>query len=141
MKIIIKGNPKGKQSFRFTKKGIKYQPKEVKQREENIQWQVINQLPKDFQPFDCPLWVTKLHYIFAPLKSFSKRKLRAIESDEIIFKDTKPDLTDNLAKLVFDALEGIVYINDSKIVAMDNVRKYYGLVPRIEIEIVPMGVK
>jgi Holliday junction resolvase RusA-like endonuclease len=53
----------------------------------------------------------------------------------IIYKHTRPDLTDNLAKGLFDAMESVVFINDSLIVSLDDVKKYYGIQPRIEIEL------
>ena len=59
----------------------------------------------------------------------------SIEAGEIVYKATKPDLTDNLNKGVFDALQGIIYANDSQIISMDNVKKIYGLLPRVEIEL------
>ncbi len=47
------------------------------------------------------------------------------------FPTTKPDL-DNCAKAIFDALEGILYVNDSRFV--DKVlHKRYGQPPRVEI--------
>ena len=38
-------------------------------------------------------------------------------------------------KGVFDALQGIIYANDSQIISLDNVKKIYGLRPRVEIEL------
>jgi len=138
MRIIIYGDPKAKQSAKFAKIGkfIKsYQPKSVVQNEKNIRAQVLEQLPEDFRPFTENVIVTKLHFVFSPLKGFSKKKIKLIEDGVIVYKNTKPDLTDNLSKSLFDAMEGVVYDNDSRIVAMDNLKKYYGFRPRIELEI------
>ena len=53
------------------------------------------------------------------------------------YPDTKPDL-DNLCKSVTDALEGLIYTNDSRIV--DKIlRKRYGDPPRVEITISEIG--
>ena len=79
--------------------------------------------------------VDKLYYVFSPLKSFTKKKLELIESGKKVFKNTKPDLSDNLNKMLFDAMQGIVYDNDSRVVGMNKVMKFYGNRPRIEIEI------
>jgi len=138
MRIIIYGDPKAKQSAKFAKIGKfinSYQPKSVVQNEKNIRAQVLEQLPEDFRPFTENVIVTKLHFVFSPLKGFSKKKLKLIEDGALIYKNTKPDLTDNLSKSLFDAMEGIVYDNDSRIVAMDNLKKYYGFRPRIELDI------
>jgi len=138
MRIIIYGDPKAKQSAKFAKIGKfinSYQPKSVVQNEKNIRAQVLEQLPEDFRPFTENVIVTKLHFVFSPLKGFSKKKLKLIEDGALIYKNTKPDLTDNLSKSLFDAMEGVVYDNDSRIVAMDNLKKYYGFRPRIELDI------
>lgn len=139
MKVTILGIPKPKQSARFyAKKGkggktmIKsYQKQEVKDAEKNMAFSVISQLPKGFVPYDEPIAVDIL-FVFPPLSSFSKKKKSEIEFGAIYYKDTKPDLTDNLNKGVFDALEGIVFVNDSRICKISS-KKIYGLVPRTEL--------
>lgn len=134
----IIGEPRPKQSARFyhTGKFIKsYQTQTVKNEESNVKMQVIAQLPADFAITQNAIRVTKLHYVFSPLKTMRKSDLKAIEAGELVYKATKPDLTDNLNKGVFDALQGIIYANDSQIISMDNVKKIYGLRPRVEIEL------
>jgi Holliday junction resolvase RusA-like endonuclease len=147
MILTIKGIPKPKQSVRSKviqgKNGkpfvMHYQSNEVKQEESNIQTQVLNQLPIEFRPITITIAITKLHYIFPIPASFNKKQIAFIESGGIIYKGTKPDLTDNLNKGLFDALQGIVFINDSLIVSIDNVKKYYGFIPQtiLELEVVP----
>ena len=139
MKVTVLGIPKPKQSARFyaqTFKGGKtrvrsYQKKEVKDAEKNFAFSVISQLPKNFVPYDEPIAVEVL-FVFPPLSTFSKKKKAEIESGVIYYKETKPDLTDNLNKGVFDALEGIVYVNDSRICAVTS-KKIYGMIPRTEL--------
>ena len=53
----------------------------------------------------------------------------------ILAENTKPDLADNLKKLVNDAMSGIVYKDDGLIVSEDNVKKYYGTGGAIIIEL------
>lgn len=65
-------------------------------------------------------------------KSFSNKKKA---EDRMHFKHTKPDLHDNLNKALFDALEGIVWERDQNVVAMDDVKKYYGTTDQIIIHI------
>lgn len=138
IKLIIKGVPSAKQSTRAAILGKKlrlYQPAKVKLKEENIKLQVLNQLPKDFMMFQCEVHILKCHFIFPIPKSFSKKKINQVKEGKVIYKNTKPDLTDNLSKGLIDAMEGIIFVNDSRIVSMNNYKKYYGVIPRIEIEL------
>ena len=133
MKFKILGIPKAKQSFRYTKSGIRYQPKEVKQTEKDIRQQIIEQLPKDFKPMTGGIWITKLHFVFPAIAGLSKKKKELVESEKLP-KVTAPDL-ENLQKGLNDALEGVVFIRDSQICFLNDVKKLYGTVPRIEIDL------
>lgn len=132
----ILGIPKPKQSARFrimkNKAGKQfissYQKKEVTDNEANIGWSVIQQLPKDFQPFDCAIGM-EAEYVFPIPSSMKKKDVLRVEQGEKIYKPTKPDLPDNLQKIVCDSLAGIVYTNDSRITFM-KVEKYYGTTPK-----------
>lgn len=136
VKIEILGIPKPKQSARFriikNKAGNQfissYQNKSVKDSEANIGYTAIQQLPKGFIPFDCPV-SAYIEYIFPMPAGFNKIKIEAIRSGKKIYKETKPDLSDNLNKGLIDALAGIVYVNDSRIVSLA-AEKYYGFIPK-----------
>lgn len=136
IKLEILGVPKPKQSARFRiakGKGGKtfiasYQKKEVKDNEANIGYTAMQQLPKGFIPFDCPV-AAYFEYIFPIPSSFSKKQKKEIEDGKRVYKETKPDLTDNLNKGTADALAGIIYVNDSRVVSMYAV-KYYGTTPK-----------
>lgn len=135
--IKILGIPQPKQSARFrvqkfgNKSFVKsYQKKEVIENERNFAFDAKSQLPEDFQVMTGPLKVKAL-FVFPPLKSFNKLKLAVLSSGGVIYKDTKPDLQDNLMKGCIDALEGIVFLNDSQICEVSS-RKIYGIVPRVE---------
>jgi Holliday junction resolvase RusA-like endonuclease len=67
--------------------------------------------------------------MYPPLKAFHKEKgkMEAIRNGEIFYKNTKPDLIDNLKKLVFDSMAGIVLKDDSIIVTENDTAKYYGV--------------
>jgi Holliday junction resolvase RusA-like endonuclease len=110
-----------------------YKTSKVRNMENDIKVQALAQLPKDFAPFDEPIGI-RAKFVFPPLKSFPKYKLERIEGGIRIYKDTKPDLTDNLMKGLCDALEGIVYVNDSRICSVET-EKVYGRVPRTEVEV------
>jgi len=140
MKIIITGEPQAKQSARFriqkSKKTDKsfvmsYQKKSVVDNASNIGKVALSQLPLGFVPYDCPILV-KAVFVFPPLSSWNKATKLLFESGEKIYKVSKPDV-DNLQKSVFDGLNGIVYVDDSRIAEIV-VQKIYGKEPRIELE-------
>ena len=112
-----------------------HQPREITDQENNLRAMAISQTPAGFKPFDGPVIVCGLDFIFPPLRSFSQRIYARLGSGEIIYKTTKPDLNDNLCKGLFDALQGIIYLNDSQICEKINTRKIYGFVPGIKLEV------
>lgn len=132
------GEPMPKQSVRSFIRGkniMHYQPQEKVDRTNDYIRQVRAQIPVDWTPFETRVHVTKFHCIYSPLKSFSKAVMNRIEAGEMIYKETQPDLIDNLKKLVFDSMAGIVYKNDGMVVSEDNVKKYYGTGGMILIEL------
>lgn len=134
LKFFIKIIPRAKQSFRYTRSGIRYQPQSIVNYEKNVSAQIVYQLPKDFKPFKVAVEILSIHFIFPPLKNFSKKKIEYLKN-HYLPKTTKPDLTDNLMKSVVDAMKGIVYYDDSQIWHIQDSKKYYGLEPGIKIEI------
>lgn len=137
----ILGTPQAKQSARFRiakkkKSGknfvMSYQIKKVKDTESFIAATVKSQLPKGFKIYDEPISVAVL-FVFPPLKSWSKKKLKELEDGATIYKDTKPDLTDNLMKGLFDAMNKIVYTDDAKVCVVKETKKIFGFEPRIEV--------
>jgi Holliday junction resolvase RusA-like endonuclease len=138
LKLEILGIPQPKQSARFSiVKGriMSYQKKSVKDNEANIGYTVMRQLPSGFVPYDCPVFA-HIEYVFPIPSSFSKKLKQSITDGKRVYKDTKPDLTDNLNKGLIDALAGIVYINDSRIVSIV-ASKYYGTTPKTIIQFKP----
>ena len=134
----ILGIPLPKQSARFYAKNIggktmikSYQKKEVVEKERNIAFDVMSQLPEGFIPYDCPLSM-ELLFVFPPLASMNKATKLAIKKGEIVYKPTKPDLHDNLAKIVADSMNGVVFVDDSRICKVES-QKIYGLIPRTEV--------
>lgn len=75
------------------------------------------------QPLDCPLEVTMFFFLPRP-PSRPKKDL---------YPDRKPDI-DNLSKGIMDCLEGLFWINDSRICDKHS-KKRYDVKPRIVIEI------
>lgn len=146
IKLTLFGEPMPKQSVRSFATGAKtesgkyivnhYQPQEMIERMKDYQFQIRKQLPPGFKMFEEQVHITQMHFIFPPLKSFHKIKGRMDEiySGKIIYKTTKPDLPDNLKKLVNDSMSGIVFKDDNIIVSEDNIKKYYGVGGAIIIE-------
>ncbi len=107
--------PVPKQSARFTKGGHSYQTTKVKAEEKAIAW-----LAKEHAP--SKLWAgpiqARVRYHYACPKSWSNQKA---QEHVWKYKITVPDLT-QLDKLLFDALEGIIYEDDKQIVICESVK-------------------
>jgi Holliday junction resolvase RusA-like endonuclease len=130
LKLVFKGDPKAVQSFRFTRTGRKYQPKEVIKWKEGIINQAKMQLPETWKLLEGPLEFSAT-YVFNATQAIrtNKRKMNILKSGGKIYKITKPDLTDNLPKGLVDALSGVVWVQDQQIAATGWSEKIYGLSP------------
>jgi Holliday junction resolvase RusA-like endonuclease len=133
IEFIIEGKVKPKQSFRYTRFGHKYTPRDVKQYARDIQYSFYAKYPKWLPSmfFEKPLRAEIEVYKQMP-KSFSKiKKQRAIAGE--IRPLIKPDV-DNCTKNIFDALNGIVYPDDKQIVEL-SVAKYYSDTDFVKVRI------
>lgn len=101
-----------------------YQKKKVVQEEQTLA--LIMQEYRPPEIWDGPI---RMHarFIFPWPTGTSAKKRKS----GCFWKATKPDL-DNLEKLLNDAAEGVIYMNDSRI-ADKHVQKVYGDTPCIEI--------
>ena len=132
--FFFKISPRAKQSARFAKVGKfmrSYTSKKTRDYEKNLSLQALSQFKE--KPLAGALKVN-VSFRFAPLSNFPKYKLNMLEKGEIIYKTTKPDLTDNLCKALFDALEGIVFLNDSQICDVKS-EKIFSMEPGIKLMI------
>lgn len=136
IRLVLKGEPMPKQSVRSTKSGHHFQPKKYVDREKDYRKQIADQLPKGFVMFTQEVKITKLHFVYAPLKKFQKMKgyMDKIHSGELIPKVTAGDC-DNLMKLCNDSLSELVFKDDALIYHYSNMGKYYGTAGYIEIEL------
>jgi Holliday junction resolvase RusA-like endonuclease len=91
--------------------------------------QIQSQLPPDFKPLDTSIEMHCVFYKGIP-KSASKKN-RVLMELGIIKCITKPDL-DNYVKLVQDALNKVLYTDDSVITTL-SAEKYYSCKPRAKI--------
>ena len=78
-----------------------------------------------------PLKVS-ITFVFSPPKSYTKKKLKAIE-EGVMYYTKKPDL-DNLAKTILDAYNNVVYKDDSQVVTL-SLNKEYGHADHVKINI------
>jgi Holliday junction resolvase RusA-like endonuclease len=123
MHFIIPIEPSGKKEARRTLGGHVYTDEGTRKAMELISDHVRVQYRGE--PLDEPLWIE--------IKAYRSRpKGKAGE----LFPATKPDY-DNIAKLIGDALEGILWVNDSRIVD-GRISKLFvreGERPRIELKV------
>lgn len=118
--FIIEGRVKAKQSFKYTRDGRKYTPRDVKDYAEYIKGCFIQKFPK-FKPLETPLRV-EIKAFFAPPKSWSKKKQDLALCGEL--KPTvKPDC-DNLFKGIGDSLNGLAYKDDKQIIELKVSKSY-----------------
>jgi Holliday junction resolvase RusA-like endonuclease len=102
LKFIIPIEPEGKKEARRTLRGHVFKHPDSRVAMEEIAAHVRAQYKGE--PLDCPLQVKIMAYRSRP-------KSKRTE----VYAATKPDY-DNIEKLLGDALEGILWVNDARIV-------------------------
>ncbi|MBT2601403.1 MULTISPECIES: RusA family crossover junction endodeoxyribonuclease [unclassified Oceanobacillus] len=130
--FIVPGNPVSQGRPRAGKRGSKiimYDPKESKEYKQYVALIAKQYAPKI--PYEGPLSVRLKIYRQIP-KSTTKKD-RALYIEGIKRPVVKPD-TDNYTKAVLDALNGIIFKDDSQVTDLF-ASKYYSDKPRIEIDI------
>lgn len=125
--------PQPKQSFRARAvrgetekedKVIGYTEAEIKKYQKALVWEMRSQIKPPVVRLTGPLKL-EVTYVFPFLKSHTKSQREAVAGGATLWKDTKPDVTDNLNKPVADAMEGLIMANDSQI-AQILASKMYG---------------
>ena len=114
--IIVKGKVRGKARPRKGKHGF-YTPNDTKSYEEIIKREYIKQCNKKL---DGP--VEFILYIYKTKAKFTKKEKALIEEDKC-WCITKPD-TDNVVKLVLDALNKTAYDDDNQVVKITAFKKW-----------------
>lgn len=145
LNLEFRGIPTAKQSFRFAVREMdngstsihKYTPASVEIAQSTLRAMAQQQLPSGFIPWDGGIMV-RVQYVFPPPKSFGKKRLEEMRAGKRFYKSTKPDLTDNLNKAVFDALQGVVFINDSQVCTF-YAEKIFGDIPMTRISMQHIG--
>ena len=149
IKLVISGDPMGKQRPKFSSAGkfVKtYTPKETT----NYESEVVYEYRKEhkemvFAPHE-EIWATIIAYFKIPKQHYryhKRTKTTDLDKDGKLMKIgdlrplKKPD-TDNIAKICLDALNGIAYPDDSQITTL-LVMKYWSEEPRVEITLESKG--
>jgi len=102
-----------KQSFKTTKTGHSYQPKDIVDFKNAVRWLAKKQLPNTQQ--SASAFHVELIFVFRRPESTKKAlKSQIDEFNALIVKTSKPDV-DNLTKAILDALNGIVWIDDAQV--------------------------
>jgi Holliday junction resolvase RusA-like endonuclease len=114
-KFIIEGVPLTKDNTKIynPRTGKFFLPKKLKQYEEYVKWQILQQKPKDFKIIENPVSL-QLNFYFPDYK--------------------KRDVL-NYTKSLCDALSGLVYKDDS-LIETANIQKFVDKKnPRVEIKV------
>lgn len=127
--ITVPGTPVPKARPRLGKCGV-YTPKKTSDYEGFVAW-CARQKMAGVPPFQDAIRVEVEVYFPIPA-SYSKKKAEQAEQGAI--KHTKKPDADNIIKGIFDALNGIVFRDDSQVVHA-TVSKAYSHHPRAEITV------
>lgn len=129
MAFWVPGRPQAVQSTKFARIGNftrAYQPTKVVNWKSYVASCVAAQMREmtDCNPFvEGPIFLG-LGFNYIPPKSLSAKEKRIINENGIVWKTTKPDVSDNLPKGICDALNGILWKDDS-IIAQCLSMKFY----------------
>ena len=135
MQIIIEGRavPQGRPRAVRMGAGVRmYDPPKSKAYKQMVAAKVRSYMKiNGIQTITEPIAV-HLNFYFTPPKSYSKKRIRAIEAKEELF--TKQIDLDNLVKSVTDGMNSIVYLDDSQIVGL-TAGKHYGHKDYVDVKI------
>ena len=133
--LTIPGEPQGKGRHRAVRRGDQiaaYTPKKTKDYEDEVQF-CYRQAYGDRMAFavDEPISATIVAAFGIPKSTSKRRKVEMMAG--MVLPTKKPD-TDNIAKIVLDALNGLAYPDDKQVVELQ-VLKTYDLDGYVEVEL------
>lgn len=134
LNLVFGGDPVPKGRPRFTRGGIVYTPSKTRAYEKQIASLAKAQIV-GHQPLNGPLRVDVVAYLHLPVSMSKKERLKALAFKT--FPTKKPDI-DNLVKAALDALNGIVWHDDSQICQL-SMQKVYSLNPRLTVCVGSIG--
>lgn len=131
IKFIVSGKPQGKARPRFRKIGnyvSTYNPKQTTDYEKLVKLSAIEQCKDKLNKQYTGLVKMSIKAYFKPNKSISKKQYDLLIGKEYL---KKPD-SDNIAKIICDSLNGVVYKDDSQVAYLE-IEKYYAEEERVEV--------
>lgn len=126
----VPGEPRGKGRPRFTRDGHAYTDNETRAYEDKIIAYYRKQLGAFRWP-DSAVICLDVTAVYPIPKSATKAAVAGMQAGRIL-PSRKPDI-DNVLKVVLDALNGVAYKDDSRVVCV-SARKMYGVEPKLVIE-------
>ena len=126
----VPGEPRGKGRPRFTRDGHPYTDSETRAYEQKIVAYYRQQLGAFRWPDSAFISVEVTAHYPVP-KGATKAALAGMQAGRIL-PSRKPDI-DNVLKVILDALNGVAYKDDSRVVSISG-RKIYSTTPKIVIE-------
>lgn len=141
VRLTIPGEPQGKGRHRAVRRGdhiATYTPRKTKDYEDEVRF-CYRQEYGDLMAFavDEPVSATIIAAFGIPKSASKKRKVEMMAGNVLPTK--KPD-TDNIAKIVLDALNGLAYPDDKQVVEL-HVIKEYDLEGCVTVELTPWRAK
>ena len=131
MEIVfeVPGDPRGKGRPRFTKTGHPYTDSETRAYENKI----VAYYHKQLGAFRWPdsAFISLQVTAYYPIPKSATKAATAAMREGAMLPSRKPDI-DNVMKIVLDALNGVAYKDDSRVVRVE-ARKIYSDMPRLEI--------
>ena len=123
IKIIIPGAPvpKGRPRFSVWQGRVNVTtPEKTKTAEARVKFRAA-QAMQGLEPIAGPVSVRFVFDLPIP-KSWSKKR-RGLAAEGLIYPTKKPDL-DNYEKLILDAFEGLVYVDDGQVTDVIKTKRY-----------------
>ena len=125
--FIVPGAPRGKQRPKVTRNGA-YTPEETKRYEQKVLVCFLQEYPR-MKPIRNGVNVHITAFFEIPKSYGKERRERILNGLE---RPTKKPDADNIAKIILDALNGKVILDDKQVVRL-TVSKYYSTIPRVEV--------
>lgn len=137
VRLTIPGEPQGKGRHRAVRRGdhiATYTPRKTKDYEDEVRF-CYRQEYGDLMAFavDEPVSATIIAAFGIPKSTSKRRKVEMMAG--MVLPTKKPD-TDNIAKIVLDALNGLAYPDDKQVVEL-HVIKEYDLESCVTVELTP----
>ena len=135
--FTVYGEPRGKGRPRFNKNGHTYTPADTAKYERMVRAMFLSRYPRAEQiGKDIPVRA-KINAFYKIPDSAGKGKKQLMKAG-LIRPTKKPD-TDNIAKILLDALNGYAYHDDAQVVELEVKKLYAQSEPYVDILIEEVG--